>query len=82
MIDFSGLIGRSWAMLFTCAGYNVSLYDVSTDLVEKAIKDIGEQLQALEKDGMLRGNISAAEQIKLISSTAYCKVYKEMNNLP
>ena len=64
---FSGLIGRSWAMLFAGAGYHVSLYDVSLDLVEKALKDIDEQLQALEKSGMLRGTTTAAQQLALVT---------------
>ena len=54
-------------MLFAGAGYTVRLFDVSLDLIEKAISDIDEQLQALEKSGMLRGNLNAAEQLKLIS---------------
>jgi L-gulonate 3-dehydrogenase len=54
-------------MLFAGAGYQVSLYDVSLDLVEKAIKDIDEQLQALEKSGMLRGTTTAAQQLVLVS---------------
>lgn len=54
-------------MLFAGAGYTVRLFDVSLDLIEKAIADIDEQLQALEKSGMLRGNLNAAQQLKLIS---------------
>merc|ERR1712071_737409 len=41
----SGLIGRSWAMLFCGAGYNVCMYDVSRDLVSKALEDIDQQLE-------------------------------------
>ena len=66
-LSFSGLIGRSWAMLFAGAGYHVSMYDVSLDLVDKAIKDIDEQLKALEKSGMLRGTTTAAQQLALVS---------------
>ncbi|XP_046640052.1 lambda-crystallin homolog [Daphnia pulicaria] len=69
----SGLIGRSWAMLFAGAGYNVHLYDVTQELVENAIKDIEEQLQALATSGLLRGNLSASEQLKLITGTKTLK---------
>jgi 3-hydroxyacyl-CoA dehydrogenase len=54
-------------MLFAGAGYNVHLYDVTQELVENAIKDIEEQLQALATSGLLRGNLSASEQLKLIT---------------
>ena len=68
----SGLIGRSWSMLFTGAGYHVYLYDVTEELVKKAIEDIGQQLEVLEHSGMLRGQLNAAEQLKLVSSTTFC----------
>ena len=55
-------------MLFTGAGYHVCLYDVTEELVKKAIEDIGQQLEVLEHSGMLRGQLNAAEQLKLVSS--------------
>lgn len=61
-------------MLFAGAGYQVHLYDVTLDLVENAIKDIREQLLALEKTGMLRGNLSVAEQLALISGKLHLEV--------
>lgn len=67
MALFSGLIGRSWAMLFAGAGYCVHLYDVSQDLVANAIKDIEQQLTALAAAGLLRGTLSVAEQLQLIA---------------
>jgi len=62
----SGLIGRSWAMLFCGAGYNVHMYDISKELVSKALEDIGHQLRELEASKMLRGNLSPVEQLALI----------------
>lgn len=69
----SGLIGRSWAMLFAGAGYHVNLFDVTQELVENAIKDIEQQLHALAASGLLRGNLSAAEQLTLITGTKTLK---------
>lgn len=63
----SGLIGRGWAMLFAGAGYNVCLYDLNKDLVDLALKDIEDQLQVLEQNGMLRGNLNASQQLELIT---------------
>ena len=58
-------------MLFAGAGYYVHLYDVTQELVENAMKDIEEQLQALATSGLLRGNLSAAEQLKLITGEQF-----------
>lgn len=69
LLKKSGLIGRGWAMLFAGAGYSVSLYDVNRELVVSAIKDIEEQLKVLEETGMLRGALSAAQQLQLINCT-------------
>jgi len=58
----SGLIGRSWAMLFAGAGHQVALYDVEWRLVEAALDTVKEELQKLAADGMLRGSLSAEQQ--------------------
>ncbi|KAL8570554.1 hypothetical protein ACOMHN_008911 [Nucella lapillus] len=63
----SGLIGRSYAMLFASGGFKVTLYDLDPDQVSKAKADIGEQLQQLESQGLLRGALSRQEQFDLIT---------------
>lgn len=67
---FSGLIGRSWAMLFAGAGYNVVLFDIVDTQVSAALDDIQSQLKALEESGLLRGNKDSAQQFSLISGTS------------
>jgi len=62
----SGLIGRSWAMLFASAEFNVALYDIVGENVDKALVDIKAQLNNLEAKGLLRGEINANEQFSLI----------------
>ncbi|XP_066438268.1 lambda-crystallin homolog [Eleutherodactylus coqui] len=63
----SGLIGRSWAMVFASGGFTVRLYDIVKEQVTAALEDIRKQMVELKKSGMLRGSLSAEEQISLIS---------------
>lgn len=63
----SGLIGRSWSMLFASVGYQVTLYDVNSSAVDSALQLITEELHKLESNGLLRGTLKAQEQVKLIS---------------
>ncbi|XP_060525396.1 lambda-crystallin homolog isoform X3 [Cylas formicarius] len=69
----SGLIGRSWAMLFAGAQYNVYLYDIDEQQIEVALADIGQQLKLLEGNGLLRGSLNANDQYALIKGTTQLK---------
>ncbi|XP_034057349.1 lambda-crystallin homolog [Gymnodraco acuticeps] len=64
----SGLIGRSWAMVFVSGGYNVKIYDNQPGQAAKAIQEIRKQLEELEEADMLRGELRANQQLALISS--------------
>lgn len=56
-------------MLFAGVGYSVSLYDLVPENVDNALEDIKQQLHTLEKNGLLRGTLSADEQAALITKT-------------
>ncbi|XP_028846203.1 lambda-crystallin homolog isoform X2 [Denticeps clupeoides] len=64
----SGLIGRSWAMVFLSGGYKVKIYDNQPGQAAKAIMEIRKQLEELQQSHMLRGSLSATEQLALLSS--------------
>eukprot|EP00088_Acartia_fossae_P068269 TRINITY_DN8622_c0_g1_i2.p1 TRINITY_DN8622_c0_g1~~TRINITY_DN8622_c0_g1_i2.p1 ORF type:complete len:322 (+),score=113.43 TRINITY_DN8622_c0_g1_i2:38-1003(+) len=67
----SGLIGKSWAMIFASVGYNVVLFDIDSKQVEAAIESIRNELKHFESEGTLRGDkLSAEEQAKLITGTS------------
>uniref|UniRef100_A0A4W4HHY7 L-gulonate 3-dehydrogenase n=1 Tax=Electrophorus electricus TaxID=8005 RepID=A0A4W4HHY7_ELEEL len=67
LFSFSGLIGRSWAMVFLSGGYKVKLYDSQPGQASKAITEIRSVLE-LQEAQMLRGKLSASEQLALLSS--------------
>ncbi|XP_078078231.1 lambda-crystallin homolog [Mustelus asterias] len=68
LIVGSGIVGRSWAMLFASAGYRVALYDTVQQQVTCAIENIRQQLIELERTGMLRGVFKPEEHMQLISA--------------
>ncbi|XP_027879936.1 lambda-crystallin homolog [Xiphophorus couchianus] len=63
----SGLIGRSWAMVFISGGYQVKIYDNQPGQAARAITEIRKQTVELEGAHMLRGDLSAAQQLALLS---------------
>ncbi|XP_074551216.1 lambda-crystallin homolog [Halichoeres trimaculatus] len=64
----SGLIGRSWSMVFASGGYNVRIFDNQPGQAANAIREIRKQMEELEGARMLRGELSASQQTALLSS--------------
>ncbi|XP_058526971.1 lambda-crystallin homolog isoform X1 [Ochotona princeps] len=67
LIVGSGLIGRSWAMLFASGGFKVKLYDIEQQQITNALESIRKEMKALEQAGSLKGSLSAQQQLSLIS---------------
>uniref|UniRef100_A0ABI7YSY7 L-gulonate 3-dehydrogenase n=1 Tax=Felis catus TaxID=9685 RepID=A0ABI7YSY7_FELCA len=63
----SGLIGRSWAMLFASGGFRVKLYDIEQQQVTNALENIRKEMMFLEQSGSLKGSLGAQDQLSLIS---------------
>nr|XP_020756227.1 lambda-crystallin homolog [Odocoileus virginianus texanus] len=63
----SGLIGRSWAMLFASAGFRVKLFDIEPRQVTDALVSLRKEMKMLEMSGYLKGELGAEEQLSLIS---------------
>lgn len=53
-------------MIFASQGYQVTIFDIEQSQITRAISGLTNDLQDFEKEGILRGNISAKDQIELI----------------
>jgi len=69
----SGIVGRSWAMIFASKGHEVVLFDIKQEIVDGALELIKADLQRFEKDGCLRGSESALDQFSNISGQCNLK---------
>nr|KAG5711098.1 hypothetical protein BaRGS_004742 [Batillaria attramentaria] len=65
-------------MLFASGGYRVELYDLDPEQVDKAKADIKDQLEVLEKQGLLRGALSREEQFNLITGVTDLSAYPDV----
>lgn len=66
----SGLIGQNWSMIFASAGYNVTVFDVDPDQLKRAQSSLKSTLEQYERDGYLRGKLTAVQQMALISTSS------------
>jgi len=64
----SGLVGKSWAMLFASGGHQVRLYDSDPAALKLAVAEVHSKLKSLEESGDLKNSsqFSAEKQGRLI----------------
>ena len=58
----------------------VVLFDVDKGQVDRALQLIDVELRQFEKDGLLKGDISAEEQSKLITGSSSLEETVKVNN--
>src|SRR5215813_14100758 len=61
----AGLIGRSWAIVFAQAGWEVALYDAEAAAAERALAGVAEGLAALAAHGLVGDPQGAAARVRL-----------------
>ena len=66
----SGLIGRSWAMVFARGGHAVALWDQDRSQVEKALEHIGRTLPQMAEEGLITDPDSIRARIRGAASLA------------
>lgn len=62
-------------MIFASSGYKVQLFDAVPENIQKALETIKVRVSDLESKGLLRGELTASQQVSLISggsSAAEC----------
>lgn len=69
-----GTIGHSWATLFATKGYNVSVYDMSSDLLKSAMERIKASADFLAEKGLItkKDAETALNRIKVTSEMSEC----------
>jgi L-gulonate 3-dehydrogenase len=66
----AGLIGRSWAIVFARAGWEVALHDATSDSAERALAMVADGLAELQEHGLLDDAKAAAKRVRTSSSLA------------
>jgi len=66
----SGLIGRSWAVVFAGAGFDVALYDAVPGVIDRARGLVTEALDELSSHGLLADAKAAAMRVRVATSLA------------
>jgi len=64
----SGLVGRSWAVVFAGGGFDVALYDAAPGVAEQAHDLVSEALEELSAHGLVKDAKAAAARLRAATS--------------
>src|ERR1700687_6184100 len=66
----AGLIGRSWAIVFARAGWDVALYDADAQAADAALAGAAEGLADLARHGLVEDAPVAGERVRIAATLA------------
>ena len=66
----AGLIGYSWAVVFARAGWEVALYDATSDATERALAMVAVGMAELQEHGLVDDAKTAVKRVRNSSSLA------------
>ncbi|HEY6860497.1 MAG TPA: 3-hydroxyacyl-CoA dehydrogenase [Pseudolabrys sp.] len=66
----AGLIGRSWAIVFARAGWEVALHDATSDAIEQALATVADGMAELQEHGLIDDAEAAVKRVRNSSSLA------------
>jgi len=66
----AGLIGRSWAIVFARAGWEVALHDATSDVIEQALATVADSMAELQEHGLVDDAKAAVKRVRNSSSLA------------
>lgn len=66
----AGLIGRSWAIVFARAGWEVALHDATSDAIEQAFATVADGMAELQEHGLVDDAKAAVKRVRNSSSLA------------
>jgi L-gulonate 3-dehydrogenase len=64
----SGLVGRSWAVVFAGGGFDVALYDAAPGVADRALDLVSEALEELSAHGLVKDAEAAAARVRAATS--------------
>ena len=64
----AGLIGRSWAIVFSRAGWEVALHDSAPGATDRALAMVTDGLAELQQNGLVDDAKTATKRVRIASS--------------
>ena len=72
----SGMVGKSWAMIFAAAGYHVSMYHSDPNQLAKVHPEVAKMLEKYETEVVLKESTTPKKELELIGVTSNLAVFR------